>query len=159
MNVLLPYAMQIRITIVARPQTTTTTTQLLLIQAHQETSHSSTDFPFWWREKKMSLERGRSRRHEKKDSYSFTVWPTANIYIDVVASIHLEGKPPAWLRSREGWPCSPWGSCLTSQSLRLCKQKAVPPPGCLSISTGAGIPLHLGDINIGHSEHPPHYHN
>lgn len=30
-----------------------------------------------------------------------------------------------------------------------------PLPDCLVISIRAGIPLHLGDINIGHSEHPP----
>lgn len=31
-----------------------------------------------------------------------------------------------------------------------------PSPDSLVISTRAGIPQHPRDINIGHSEHPPH---
>lgn len=34
-----------------------------------------------------------------------------------------------------------------------------PPPDCLVISIGVGMPLHLGDVIIGHSEHPPQYYN
>lgn len=39
------------------------------------------------------------------------------------------------------------------------QMEGCPPPDSLVISIGVGISLHLSDVNIGHSEHPPRYYN